>query len=69
MGLNTTNSPNRCSQMNLKQKLANVIAAHPKLVTFGVGLAVTVAIGTVIGISESPMAYALNDGNNALGQQ
>ena len=37
----------------------NAISAHPKLVTFGIGLAITFAIGTAIGmIDHSHMAFA-----------
>jgi hypothetical protein len=33
--------------------------AHPKLVTFGIGLAITFAVGTAIGmIDHGQMAYA-----------
>ena len=37
----------------------NVIAAHPKLVTFGIGLAITFAIGTAIGMVETQQAHAI----------
>ena len=30
----------------------NVIAAHPKLATLGIGLAITLAIGTAIGMVD-----------------
>ena len=33
-----------------KQKLLNTISAHPKLVTLGIGLALTLSIGTVLGM-------------------
>ena len=44
---------------SLKQRMLNVIAAHPKVLTFGIGLAITVAIGIAIGMSDqSHTAYA-----------
>jgi hypothetical protein len=36
--------------MVLKSKIMNIITAHPKLVTFGIGLAITFVIGTAIGM-------------------
>ena len=40
--------------MSLKDKLVNTIASHSRLVTFGIGLAVTLAIGTIIGMLGDP---------------
>ena len=37
----------------------NVIAAHPKLATLGIGLAITLAIGTAIGMVDVQQAYAI----------
>jgi hypothetical protein len=37
---------------SLKEKVLNSITAHPKLVTFGIGLAITFVIGTAIGMLE-----------------
>ena len=34
------------------------MTAHPKLVTFGIGLAITFVIGTAIGMVNTPPAYA-----------
>jgi hypothetical protein len=45
--------------MSTKQKLLNAISAHPKLVTFGIGLAVTMAIGAAIGMFEVQQAHAV----------
>jgi len=45
--------------MSFKDKIMNVIAAHPKLVTFGIGLAITFAIGTAIGMVETQQAHAI----------
>ena len=43
---------------SLKQRMLNVVAAHPKVLTFGIGLAITVAIGIAIGMSDqSHTAY------------
>ncbi len=36
--------------MSLKDKIVNIITAHPKLVTFGIGLAIIFVIGTAIGM-------------------
>jgi hypothetical protein len=41
--------------VSLKTKIMNIITAHPKLVTFGIGLGITFVIGTAIGVSQ---AYA-----------
>jgi hypothetical protein len=52
---------------SLKEKLLNTVTAHPKLVTLGIGLAVTFAIGTAIGMVElHNLAYA-NGGNGNSG--
>jgi hypothetical protein len=58
--------------MSIKQKFMSIITAHPKLLTIAVGLAITVAVGTAIGMTDqSHLAHAFecNCGNNALGQQ
>jgi uncharacterized membrane protein len=44
--------------MSTKHKILNAISAHPKLVTFGIGLAVTMAIGTAIGLVDNNLAFA-----------
>jgi hypothetical protein len=45
-----------------KQKLLNAIAAHPKLVTLGIGFALTLAIGTImsgiLAVDHSHLAFA-----------
>jgi hypothetical protein len=38
--------------MSTKQKILNAISTHPKLVTFAIGLGITMAIGTAIGMLE-----------------
>jgi hypothetical protein len=45
--------------MSLKDKIVNIITAHPKLVTFGIGLAITFVIGTAIGMVDHNQAFAL----------
>jgi uncharacterized membrane protein len=44
--------------MSFKDKIMNMITAHPKLVTFGIGLAITFVIGTAIGMVEHNQAFA-----------
>ena len=34
--------------MSIKQKLLNAIGAHPKLAAVGIGLAITMVVGTVM---------------------
>ena len=51
--------------MPLKDKIINTITAHPKMVTFGIGLAITFVIGTVIGMFDhGQLANAVNTGSN-----
>ena len=55
--------------MPLKDKIINTITAHPKMVTFGIGLAITFVIGTVIGMFDhGQLANAVNTGSNTAGQ-
>ncbi len=51
--------------MNIKNKIVNAITAHPRLVTLGIGLAVTFVIGTAMGLVDHSLAFAsaLNFGN------
>ena len=35
-----------------KQKILNTIASHPRLVTLGIGFAITLAVGTVLGMTD-----------------
>lgn len=50
--------------MRIKQKLPNVIlSAHPKLAAFAIALALTLVIGTVIGMLNYNQAIAV--GSNA----
>jgi hypothetical protein len=46
--------------MSIKQKLLNTTSTHPKLVTFGIGLAITFAIGTAIGMFDGQTAAAIH---------
>jgi len=53
--------------MNIKNRLLNAITAHPKLVTFGIGLAITFSIGIAIGMLDHNQAFAskgLTTGND-----
>ena len=44
--------------MSFKDKIMNMITAHPKLVTLGIGLAITFVIGTAIGTVDHNQAFA-----------
>jgi hypothetical protein len=46
--------------MSIKHKILNAISPHPKLVTFGIGLAITMAVGTAIGMVDHNQAFAAN---------
>jgi hypothetical protein len=48
---------------SLKEKVLNSITAHPKLVTFGIGLAITFVIGTAIGMVDNNQAFAAGISN------
>jgi hypothetical protein len=51
--------------MSIKHKIMNVMVAHPKLVTFAIGLGITVAIGTAIGmLDHNHIAEALRNQAN-----
>jgi hypothetical protein len=43
---------------SLKEKVSSSITAHPRLVTFGIGLAITFVIGTAIGMVDHQQAFA-----------
>jgi hypothetical protein len=46
--------------MSIKDKLLNALSANPKAITLAISLGVTLAIGTVIGMSDnSHLAFAL----------
>jgi hypothetical protein len=40
--------------MSITSKIMNIIKAHPKLVTFGIGVAITFVGGTAIGMILDP---------------
>ena len=44
-----------------------IITAHPKLVTFGIGLMITFAFGTAIGLSDHNQAFAVGNQTNQTG--
>jgi hypothetical protein len=50
--------------MSLKDKIMNILTAHPKLVTFGIGLAITFVIGTAIGMVDHQQAFAISQRNH-----
>ncbi len=41
-----------------KQNIINTITSHPRLVTFGIGLAITFVVGTAIGMVEPQQVLA-----------
>jgi xanthine/uracil/vitamin C permease (AzgA family) len=45
--------------MSIKSKIMNTITDHPKLVMFGIGLAVTFAISMAIGMVDHQEALAM----------
>jgi len=42
--------------MSIKTKIMNIITAHPKLLTFGIGLGITFVIGTATGMLDNNQA-------------
>ena len=44
--------------MSIKDKIVNSICVHPRLTIFGIGLAVTFAVGMVLGLADNSQAYA-----------
>jgi hypothetical protein len=44
--------------MSLKDKIMNIVTAHPKHVTLGIGLAITFVVGTAIGSIDHSSVYA-----------
>jgi hypothetical protein len=44
--------------MSIKTKIMNFITSYPKLVTFGIGFAITFVIGTAIGMVDRNQVFA-----------
>jgi|tagenome__1003787_1003787.scaffolds.fasta_scaffold20548252_2 hypothetical protein len=52
--------------MSTKTKIMNIVTSHPKLVTLGIGLAITFTIGTVIGmLDHNQIAAVASEGGKA----
>ncbi len=47
--------------MGIKSKMVNIVTAHPKLVTFGIGLAITFVVGKAIGMVDTQQVHACED--------
>jgi len=45
--------------MSFKYKIMNIVTAHPKLVNFGIGFAITFVVGIAIGMVETQQAHAI----------
>jgi|tagenome__1003787_1003787.scaffolds.fasta_scaffold18267529_2 hypothetical protein len=52
--------------MSFKDKIMNLLTAHPILVTFGIGLAITFVIGTAIGMVDHNQAFAATSTNSPI---
>jgi hypothetical protein len=52
---------------NIKENILSTLTARPKLVTLAIGLAITVGIGTVIGLIDSQQALAFQPNFNRCG--
>ena len=63
------------NKKSLKNKLVNIVASHPMIVTFGIGLAITFVVGTAIGMIDHNQVFAAtatntnNGGNAAVGNK
>jgi hypothetical protein len=53
----------------LMQKLLNAIAVHTKLTAFDIGLAITLAIGTAIGMLDHQQLVHANHANGGSSEQ
>lgn len=42
-----------CLRMSIKQKFLNAVSPHPKLAAFAIGLAITMAVETAIGMIDN----------------
>jgi len=54
VGDHKINIKGECSMTCIKNKIKNAITAHPKLLTFGIGLAITFGVGLATGLIHSP---------------
>jgi hypothetical protein len=50
--------------MSLKDKIMNMITAHPKLVMFGIGLGITFVIGAALGLIDQNQVFAIHQSNH-----
>ncbi len=48
--------------MSIKSKIMNLLAAHPKIAIFGIGLAITFVVGTAIGMISPEQVLAKEGG-------
>ena len=44
--------------MSIKSKILSIVIKHPKLVTFGIGLAITVAVAAIVGLTSPEQVFA-----------
>ena len=53
--------------MSIKSNIMNIVISHPKLVTFGIGLAITFVVGAAIGMVDNQQVFAgpINSGSNS----
>ena len=54
--------------MSMKNKIMKKLIEHPKLVTFGIGLAITFVIGTAIGMVDHQQVFAAGSTVNGSGR-
>jgi hypothetical protein len=47
--------------MSIKTKIMNIVTAYPKLLTFGIGLAITFVIGATIGMADHQVFAKIED--------
>ena len=50
------------SATSIRNKITDVVANHPRLVTFGISLAITFSLGLVIGMLDPNQALAAAKG-------
>ena len=44
--------------MSIKDKIMNIVAAHPKLIILGIGLTITFVVGTAMGMIDHNSVFA-----------